>query len=115
VQDERLVKTIRVNMLFDFYSELLTDKQQTFLRHYYDDDYSLGEIAAEFKISRQAVYEHIKRAEHMLEEYESKLHLLDKHDKRKLCHERLRLTVETISDTYKQEIFSILNEMEQID
>ncbi|MFC4103643.1 YlxM family DNA-binding protein [Paenibacillus xanthanilyticus] len=69
-------------MLFDFYEPLLTEKQQTFLKYYFHDDYSLGEIAAEFEVSRQAVYEHIKRAETVLEGYESKLKLLAKHDAR---------------------------------
>lgn len=75
-----LEKTTRINMLFDFYEPLLTDKQRTFLRYYFHDDYSLGEIAAEFAISRQAVYEHIKRAEQVLESYESKLRLNDRHE-----------------------------------
>lgn len=40
---------------------------------YYLDDYSLGEIAEEYDVSRQAVYDNIKRTEAMLEEYEEKL------------------------------------------
>ncbi|RAP76290.1 YlxM family DNA-binding protein [Paenibacillus montanisoli] len=77
---DALAKTNRVNMLFDFYEKLLTEKQQTFLKYYFHDDYTLGEIAAEFDISRQAVYEHVKRAESVLESYESKLQLLAKHE-----------------------------------
>jgi uncharacterized protein len=75
-----LAKTTRINALFDFYEPLLTDKQRTFLRYYFLDDFSLGEIAAEFQISRQAVYEHVKRAEQVLENYESKLGLLIRHE-----------------------------------
>jgi len=82
MEDSALQKTNRINLLFDFYERLLTEKQQTFMKHYFHDDYSLGEIAAEFHISRQAVYEHIKRAESVLEEYEAKLRLLDKHEQR---------------------------------
>ncbi|MFB5759760.1 putative DNA-binding protein [Paenibacillus medicaginis] len=81
-QENRLEKTNRINLLFDFYEPLLTEKQQTFLKYYFHDDFSLGEIASEFEISRQAVYEHIKRAEQMLEMYEDKLGLLDKHERR---------------------------------
>jgi len=77
---DALTKTNRINMLFDFYESLLTEKQQTFLKYYFHDDYSLGEIAAESGVSRQAVYEHIKRAEAVLEGYESKLRLLEKHE-----------------------------------
>ncbi|HUC91004.1 MAG TPA: YlxM family DNA-binding protein [Paenibacillus sp.] len=75
-----LAKTTRINLLFDFYEPLLTDKQRTFLKYYFHDNYSLGEIAAEFEISRQAVYEHIKRAEAVLESYETKLGLVAKHE-----------------------------------
>ena len=81
-QDNRLEKTNRINLLFAFYERLLTEKQQTFLKYYFHDDFSLGEIAAEFEISRQAVYEHIKRAEQTLENYEAKLELLQRHDHR---------------------------------
>lgn len=77
-----LEKTNHINLLFDFYGSLLTEKQRTFLMKYYHEDYSLGEIAEEFTISRQAVYEHIKRAQTMLQEYEDKLQLLAKHELR---------------------------------
>lgn len=81
-QENRLEKTNRINLLFAFYERLLTEKQQTFLKYYFHDDFSLGEIAAEFEISRQAVYEHIKRAEQTLENYEAKLELLQRHESR---------------------------------
>jgi predicted DNA-binding protein YlxM (UPF0122 family) len=80
IEPDALAKTNRINLLFDFYEPLLTEKQRTFLKYYFHDDYSLGEIAAEFEISRQAVYEHIKRAEAVLEGYEGKLRLLAKHE-----------------------------------
>ncbi|WP_123040014.1 YlxM family DNA-binding protein [Cohnella candidum] len=79
--ENSLEKTNRINVLFDFYGPLLTEKQQTFLKCYFHDDFSLGEIAAEFEISRQAVYEHLKRAEQMLENYEEKLGLAYRHEK----------------------------------
>ncbi|MBP1308341.1 putative DNA-binding protein [Paenibacillus sp. SEL3] len=81
-QENRLEKTNRINRLFDFYEPLLTEKQQMFLKYYFHDDFSLGEIASEFQISRQAVYEHIKRAEQVLEMYEEKLGLLSKYERR---------------------------------
>jgi uncharacterized protein len=77
-----LDKTMRINYLYDFYQSLLTPKQQSYMSLYYLDDYSLGEIAEEFSISRQAVYDNIKRTEAMLEEYEEKLLLLKKFQQR---------------------------------
>lgn len=86
---DALAKTNRINLLFDFYEPLLTDKQRTFLTYYFHDDYSLGEIAEQFAVSRQAIYEHIKRAEAALEEYERKLQLLAKHERRQEAVRRL--------------------------
>lgn len=63
-------KTMRMNYLYDFYQALLTPKQRSYMSLYYLDDYSLGEIAEQYEVSRQAVYDNIKRTEAMLEEYE---------------------------------------------
>ncbi|AUJ30074.1 MAG: putative DNA-binding protein [Liquorilactobacillus hordei] len=69
-------KTNRINALFEFYEPLLTSKQMEYIALYYRDDYSLGEIAENYQISRQAVYDNIRRTETILESYEKKLHLL---------------------------------------
>ena len=61
-------KTNRMNALFEFYSTLLTEKQMNYMELYYADDFSLGEIAEEYEVSRQAVYDNIKRTEKILEE-----------------------------------------------
>ncbi|MCD1257857.1 putative DNA-binding protein [Paenibacillus athensensis] len=92
-EDQVLEKTNRINALFDFYEPLLTEKQRTFLRLYFHDDYSLGEIAENFDISRQAVYEHIKRAELVLHDYEDKLGLQQKHESRIRLREELTLAL----------------------
>ncbi|KRL38672.1 putative DNA-binding protein [Liquorilactobacillus uvarum] len=69
-------KTNRINALFEFYEPLLTEKQVLYIALYYRDDYSLGEIAENYHVSRQAVYDNIKRTEKILETYETKLQLL---------------------------------------
>ncbi|MGO2100367.1 putative DNA-binding protein [Vagococcus salmoninarum] len=68
-------KTNRMNALFEFYSTLLTEKQMNYVEFYYADDFSLTEIADEYGVSRQAVYDNIKRTEKILENYERNLHL----------------------------------------
>ena len=70
-----LAKNERVNALLEFYQPLLTSKQEEYIELYYADDYSLGEIAENFAVSRQAVYDNIRRTVKALEEYEQKLHL----------------------------------------
>lgn len=71
-------KILQINLLFDFYGQLLTEKQQNILQLYYIDDLSLVEIAEQLGISRQAVYDTMKRTEKILYDYEEKLGLLTK-------------------------------------
>ncbi|MDQ0091710.1 putative DNA-binding protein YlxM (UPF0122 family) [Paenibacillus anaericanus] len=115
-QENKLEKTNRINLLFDFYETLLTEKQQTFLKYYFHDDFSLGEIAGEFEISRQAVYEHIKRAEGMLEVYEEKLGLLQKHEERCVLLAKLEelLNNTEMSHLHKETIKNLLRQAEQL-
>jgi hypothetical protein len=108
---EALEKTNRINLLFDFYEPLLTEKQQLFLKAYFHDDYTLGEIAAEFQISRQAVYEHIKRAEQSLNDYEHKLQLLAKHERRSAAAREIREAVASMDAVLKNRIEQLLNTM----
>ncbi|MCK4648332.1 YlxM family DNA-binding protein [bacterium] len=70
-----LSQRVRTNLLFDFYGLLLTERQKEFVKLYFCDDLSLGEIAQRFRISRQAVYDTLKKARESLEEYEKKLSL----------------------------------------
>lgn len=118
MNDEQLLaKTNRINMLFDFYEPLLTEKQQTFLKCYFHDDFSLGEIAAEFGISRQAVYEHIKRAEQTLESYENKLGLLVKFEARTKLLEQLQQVHSDMSipDPQRAELQKIVRELQALE
>lgn len=116
-QENRLEKTNRINLLFAFYERLLTDKQQTFLKYYFHDDFSLGEIAAEFEISRQAVYEHIKRAEQVLDMYEEKLGLLEKHETRMRYLEELRSMPEqaALPETYRTRFTELVDLLERLE
>ncbi|HAJ70124.1 MAG: putative DNA-binding protein [Alkalibacterium sp.] len=90
-----LEKTLRMNQLFSFYRPLLTNKQQEYMQLYYGDDYSLGEIAEAFSVSRQAVYDNIKRSETILKNYETKLHLVHDFEKKQKALHNLSHYVET--------------------
>lgn len=88
-----LEKTTRINALYDFYQKLLTEKQQIYMEMYYLEDFSLGEISETCDVSRQAIYDNIRRTEQMLEEYETKLGLYRKFSARNsLLSELLELT-----------------------
>ena len=66
----------RMAMLFDFYGDLLTDRQKEFYDLYYNEDLSLAEIAENYGISRQGVRDVIVRAEAAMTEIEDKTHLI---------------------------------------
>lgn len=68
-----------MTFLYDYYGALLTDKQREIFEMYYLNDYSLGEISELLDISRQGVYDTLKRAESSLEFFEEKLGLVKKH------------------------------------
>ncbi len=65
-------QTYRMTMLFDFYGELLTERQKEFFDLYYNEDLSLAEIAENAGISRQGVRDGIVRAEAAMQEIEDK-------------------------------------------
>lgn len=69
-------KDLNISRLFDFYGDLLTEKQASMIDLYYNEDLSLAEIAEPAGISRQGVRDAIVRGEHQLKEFEEKLGLL---------------------------------------
>ena len=69
-------QTYRMTMLFDFYGEILTDRQKEFFDLYYNEDLSLAEIAENYGISRQGVRDVIVRAENAMTELEDKTGLI---------------------------------------
>jgi uncharacterized protein len=108
-----LEKTTRMNYLYDFYQSLLTPKQRSYMALYYLDDFSLGEIAEEYNVSRQAVYDNIKRTEAMLEEYGNKLLLLEKFQERsKLIQEMKELLKDSPS---QQKLSEMVTKLAKLD
>jgi predicted DNA-binding protein YlxM (UPF0122 family) len=108
-----LEKTLRMNYLYDFYQSLLTTKQNQYMHLYYLDDWSLGEIAEEFNVSRQAIYDNIKRTEKMFEEYEEKLNLFCKFEERTKLMENLKTAIEKNATT--EDVLLIVDSLERLD
>lgn len=71
-------KLIAQTLLYDFYGELLTEHQRRVYEDVVLNDYSISEIAEAAGISRQGVHDMVKRCGRILEDYESKLHLVEK-------------------------------------
>lgn len=81
-------QTYRMTMLYDFYGELLTDRQKEFYDLYYNEDLSLAEIAENYGITRQGVRDVIVRAEQILTETEDKTGLIRRfHKMQESIHE----------------------------
>ncbi|MCI8441296.1 MAG: DNA-binding protein [Provencibacterium sp.] len=68
-------KDLTITVLFDFYGDMLTEKQKEVIDLYYNEDLSLAEIASDSGITRQGVRDSIKRAEATLLELEERLGL----------------------------------------
>lgn len=71
----------KIILLYDYYKELLSDSQKEYFEDYYFNNLSLGEIADNLNVSRNAVHKQIKLAEEKLNFYEEKLKLIEKHNK----------------------------------
>ena len=76
--DMKFDDVTRQSLLYDFYGELLTDRQKEVMELYNEENLSLAEIAEEFGISRQGVHDALHKAQKALEEYERKLGLVER-------------------------------------
>jgi len=104
-----LNKTIEIIELYDVYQDLLTEKQRTYIEAYYFDDYSLSEIAENLKVSRNAVFDLIKRTVQKMYEYEKKLMLRVKNQKRNIIFKQ----IEDESDQKKIRI--LIEELQKVE
>lgn len=92
-------KIARMALLYDFYGNLLTEKQKEYIELYYNNDLSMGEIAEELAVSRQAVHDNLKRAEKSLEEYETKLGLIAKFQTERSGLNKIALLLKDFQET----------------
>jgi len=96
-------KFVRIAYLFDFYQDLLTDKQRDLLKAYYLEDFSLGELSEQHKISRQSVFDTVKKAEQKLLDYEDKLHLFAKHQEEQLILRHIKNLCDAVTMNLSRE------------
>lgn len=106
-----LEKTNRINLLFDFYAPLLKERQVQFLEMYYREDLSLSEIAEITDVSRQAVFDQLKRTEAVLEQFEEGLHLLARYHERKRRLSELLAAVEQMDEHNQDRIKALVKEL----
>ena len=110
-----LERTIEITLLYDYYGELLTERQQEILRLYYFHDLSLGEISEKLDISRQGVYDHLHRSEKLLHQYENQLELASKFKNHRNKLDKLFQHVkEVVSDnSEKEKILKEINNLKE--
>lgn len=109
---ERIVEQ---TLLYDFYGELLTEHQRQVYEDVVLNDYSISEVAQERGISRQGVHDMIKRCGKILDDYEQKLHLVEKFvNIREKVHEIHRLTKEDASGARTGQLVRIEKISEEI-
>ncbi|MCR4610224.1 MAG: YlxM family DNA-binding protein [Eubacterium sp.] len=85
-------KIVRQALLFDFYGELLTEHQRKVYTDVISEDMSYSEIAEEYGVSRQGIFDLVRRCDKILLDYEEKLRLVEKFSK-------ARESMKDISDT----------------
>ena len=88
----------RMAMLFDFYGDMLTDRQKEFYDLYYNEDLSLGEIAENYNITRQGVRDVIVRAEAVLTELEDKTGLIKRFHTMQTQLEQVRQNAQRVAE-----------------
>lgn len=104
-------ETVRLNLLFDFYGRLLTERQRRIFVMYYEDDLSLGEIAEQIDVSRQAVYDILKRSAKALEKFEKQLRLVARHMLQRSRIEALERRISSLQEALPT--FNLPNEGER--
>lgn len=105
------VKELDISVLLDLYGALLTEKQQNILSLYYNEDYSLSEIAENEGISRQAVMDLLKRSEAKLLEWDSKLRLLERFRHTESALKRIELASTELPVAIRTEITAAANDI----
>lgn len=109
---EELERTMRMNYLYDFYNSLLTDKQRRYIELYYLEDFAFSEIAEELDVTRQAVYDNLKRSKDLLEHYEESLGMYRNFKSRNELINQLKNKLDESPDS---ETERILNRLEALD
>lgn len=104
-----LDKHIEIAELLFLYESLLTPKQVSFMRYYYLDNYTLGEIAEIEEVSRNAVFDQLKRTVNKLYKYEENLKLKEKSEKRQSIINELKNT------TNQEQIMQLLDALEKVE
>ena len=102
---DKLADFLKYSNLFFYYKNLFSKKQKIYLELYFEEDYSFSEIAEKYSITRQAIFDNIKRGTKQLDDYEKKLNIYSK-------ELELKEKLEKLKDRFsKNELEKIISEL----
>lgn len=105
IMTDLLEKKTYYNVLYAYYKLLLTEKQQQIFEFYYEEDYSISEISEELRISRNAVFDTLKKVVKQLDKYEELLELYKKEQLRNKIYDKY----------YSEETKQLINELKEME
>ena len=109
----------RMALLYDFYGDMLTDRQKEFYDLYYNEDLSLAEIAENYGITRQGVRDVIVRAEAILTELEDKTGIIKRFHKMQDQFQELQSCLDGIKDRNEESVqdnglYALCQQMQEV-
>ena len=109
---------LKMTLLYDYYGELLTEKQRTCFDLYYNQDYSLSEIAEDLGVTRQGVHDALARAEALLQEFETKTGCIAREEQMRAACERIASAARQLSGLpeaahYARQILAAVDEIKE--
>ena len=105
------MESVEMTLLFDYYGELLTQRQRDCLDMRYNQDMSLGEIAQELGVSRQGVYDNLSRAETLLRNMEAKTGFLRRDEAVRAAAQRIQEAARVLQSKPDPEVARLAGEI----
>jgi len=108
-------KNMRYCLLLDFYGEVLSENQREMMDLYYNEDFSLSEIADEVGITRQGVRDAVRRAEDTLDSLEDKLGLIARFERLRMQRAEIAAILSDTAHPPEKIIAEAKNKLEQLE
>ena len=109
--EDLILESLEMTLLFDYYGELLTQRQRDCLDMRYNQDMSLGEIAQELGVSRQGVFDTLNRAETLLRNMEEKTGFLRRDEAVRRAAQGIRQAAEALNQMENPEVVRLAGQI----
>ena len=105
------MEALEMTLLFDYYGDLLTDRQKECFDLRYNQDLSLAEIAEQLQVSRQGVHDNLSRAEALLKNMEEKTGCVRRDMQYRLANEKIRTAAEALRNSEQMDVRSLAEQI----